>query len=89
MPARIEITPAMRRIISEGRRSEPPRTWKSIADALGVKSTRTALNMAIRARIYQPTYRRRDPSDGAAALAAAWARMRDQSHGHKHDTWAG
>ena len=78
MPARIEITPTMRRIISEGRRSEPPRTWQSIADALGVKSVRTALNMAIRLRIYQPTYRRRDPSDGRAALEAAWARMRER-----------
>ena len=71
MPARIEITPAMRRIISEGRRSTPPRTWQSIADALGVKSVRTPINLAIRLNIYQRTYR--DPSEGRAALEAAWA----------------
>ena len=77
MPARIEITPGMRRIISEGRRSEPPRTWQSIANDLGV-SLKTAINMAVRLRIYQPTYRHRDPSDGRAALEAAWARMRER-----------
>ena len=75
MPARIEVTPAMRRIISEGRRSEPPRTWKAIADDLGV-SLKSAINLAIRAKVYTPTYRRRDPLDGAAALEAAWARAR-------------
>lgn len=78
MPARIEITPDMRRVIVEGRRAEPPRTWKSISEALGVKSVRTAINMAIRAKIYTPTYRRRDALDGRAAFEAAWARMRHQ-----------
>lgn len=55
MPAPIEITPEMVNAIKVGRGSIPPRTWKAIADELGV-SVKTPINIAIRNGFFRRTY---------------------------------
>lgn len=71
MPAKIEITPRIRRIIEEGRDATPPKPWKTIADEIGVRSWRTPINMAIRLGIYKRVL----GTGGRAEVAAAWERM--------------
>ena len=80
MGARIEITPEIRRIIQEGRARTPkPVPWAEIANAIGVKSWRTPINMAIRLGIYKRTLARYvsvEDTGGRAEVDAAWARMK-------------
>ena len=77
MPARIPITPEIRRIIVRGRASTPPVPWSQIANEIGVRSWTTPINMAKRLGIYKRVLR---PADaGKAAVLAAWERMAEAS----------
>ena len=66
----ISITPEMTRIIREGRQASPPRTWREISEELGI-SLKSAINVAKRVDLYQPSYGERiDRSPPAPSPAA-------------------
>ena len=67
----ISITPEMTRVIREGRLASQPRTWREISEELGISLT-SAISVAKRLGLYQPSYRERiDRSPPAPSPAAA------------------
>ena len=66
----IAVTPEMTRVIREGRQASPPRTWREISEELGI-SLKSAINVAKRVDLYQPSYGERiDRSPPAPSPAA-------------------
>ena len=71
MSQAISITPEMTRVIREGRLASSPRTWREISEELGI-SLKSAINVAKRVDLYQPSYRERsDRSPPALSPAVA------------------
>ena len=67
----ISITPEMTRVIRDGRLAGQPRTWQEISEELGI-SLESAISVAKRLGLYQPSYRERiDRSPPAPSPAAA------------------
>ena len=70
MSQAISITPEMTRVIREGRLASQPRTWREISEELGI-SLKSAINVAKRVDLYQPSYGERiDRSPPAPSPAA-------------------
>ena len=66
----ISITPEMTRVIRDGRLAGQPRTWHEISEELGISLT-SAISVAKRLGLYQPSYRERiDRSPPAPSPAA-------------------
>ena len=66
----ISITPEMTRVIRDGRLAGQPRTWHEISEELGI-SLESAISVAKRLGLYQPSYRERiDRSPPAPSPAA-------------------